>query len=394
MNKAVLAAAFVALAATAAWATDPGVTELENNGWFRYQMETKKFNLSSPDKSQFRLDRGYIRMKHQFNAQLAAKVTVDVLSSDGYADGAAIRLKEAYIDFGTPVRDLLLTPGLQKHYFGLIYSWDYTNPEKSLGDKEGVVASADYGVTANGFLPSGLGEYQLGIYNGEGYKKSLTKLNLSPELNANLRLTPVAGIQVGASVMYNAVDNVNYANGTTGKLSPDRKSWLLPDTGNMKRLGISPMLKLSAGPVSLLGEYLGYSYTREYGYYTADSTSGTITDSTRIAKAKKYASNGFSVVPVLTLIDRKIEINGRFDMWNVTAEGSDGSMVKDTLKSHILYGAGINYHFFRREKGKPGVEMQLFWEREQATATSVAPKDVIMAQFRFEWMKEIRPPSL
>lgn len=394
MNKTVLAAAFAALAATAAWATDPGVTELENNGWFRYQMETKEFNLSEPDKSQFLLERGYIRMKHQFNAQLAAKVTVDILSSEGYADGAAVRLKEAYVDFGTPVKDLLLTAGLQKHYFSLIYSWDYTNPEKSLADKEKVAASADYGVSANGFLPSGLGEYQLGIYNGEGYKNVGKKVNTSPELAANLRLTPLAGVQVGASAFYNAVDNVNYANGTTGKLSTDRKSWLLPDTGNMKRLGIAPMLKLAVGPVSLLGEYISYSYTREYGYYAADSTSGTITDSTRIAKTRKYASNGFSAVPVLTLLDRKVEINGRFDVWNVTAEGSDGSMVKDTLKSHVLYGAGFNYHFFRREKGKPGVAVQLFWEREQATATSVAPKDVIMAQFRFEWMKAIPAPAI
>jgi hypothetical protein len=387
--KIVLTMLLALAAATSLYATDPGVTELENNSWFRYQAEMKKFDLGNADKSQFWLERGYVRMKRQFNTQLAAKTTMDILSSDAYSDGASIRLKEAYVDFGTPVPDLTLTAGLQKHYFSLIYSWDYTNPEKSLADKEKVVASADYGLTANGFLPNGLGEYQLGIYNGEGYKKTGKYVNKSPELAGNLRLTPVAGIQVGASVFYNKVDNVNYANGTTGKLSTDHKQWLLPDTGNVNRLGIAPMLKLSSGPVSLLGEFIAYDYTREFGYYPADSASGSI-DSTRVASDKKYAQSGFSLVPVVTLLSRKLEINGRFDMWTIQAEGSDGSMVKDTLKSHVLYGAGLNYHFFRREKGKPGVELQLFWDREQATATSVDPKDVIMAQFRFEWMSSIK----
>jgi hypothetical protein len=391
MRKSVLAAAFAALAATAAFATDPGVMELENNSWFRYRGETKSLNFSNMDKSQFLLERGYIRMKQQFTARLAAKMTVDVLSSDGYADGAAIRLKEAYADFSLPVKDLLFTAGLQKNYFSLIYSWDYTNPEKSLADKVGVVASADYGLTLNGFLPSGFGEYQVGVYNGEGYKNVGKKVNKSAAWTGNLRLTPFAGVQVGASVLCNGVDNVAYANGTTGRLSTDRKQWLLPDTGNTKRLGIAPELKLAFGPVSLLGEYIVYNYTREYGYWVADSASGTVSDSTRIAKTKKYAQSGFSVLPVLTLFDRKLEVNARYDMWTINAEGSDGAMVKDTLKSHTLIGAGFNYHFFRREKGKPGMEFQFFWERQQATATSQKPLDIFIAQVRFEWMKELRP---
>lgn len=58
----------------------------------------------------------------------------------------------------TVIPDFKFTAGVQKHYFGLIYSWDYTHPEKSLADDRSIYASADYGLNLNGYLPSGLGE--------------------------------------------------------------------------------------------------------------------------------------------------------------------------------------------------------------------------------------------
>ena len=170
MKRTMFAALLAVLTAATAYAIDPGQTELEVNGWFRYTNQSSEFKVTEPTVSRFLLDRGYVRLSHQWTPRLFSKMTVDVLSSDKYADGASIRLKEAFLDLALPVKDFTLTAGLQKHYFGLIYSWDYTHPEKELADDRGVCASADYGVTVNGFLPKGLGELQLGVYNGEGYK--------------------------------------------------------------------------------------------------------------------------------------------------------------------------------------------------------------------------------
>jgi hypothetical protein len=371
------------------FALNKGETELENNGWFRYTTVMPKFDFANATRGDFTLERGYIRLSHQWTNDLFSKMTVDVLSSSSYADGASIRLKEAYIDYNLPLKETKFTAGLQKNYFSLICSWDYTNIEKSLADKEGVLASADYGLTLNGYLPKGLGEWERGAYNGEGYKKvfatSVNQVNKVPAWVANLRLTPIGGITVGSSVLYNAKDMSAYKNAASLRSGDTLR--FNADTNNLGRLGIAPMAKVALGPVSVLGEYIIYNYKRDLSFFrmTKDSA-GHVTDSTLNSKDKKFAMNGFSVVPVVSLLKRKLELVGRYDMWNVKADN-----VKDTLKSHTLVGLGANWHFARREKGKPGCELQLGWEREQPVAKSVKPTDTFMAQFRFEWTGLITP---
>jgi len=384
MQKALV---FVALASvvTAGLALDPKQAELEHNGWFRYTNQSASFGITDPSVSRFALERGYIRMSYQWSSFFFTKFTLDIHSSDKYPEGATVRLKEGYADMALPLQDFKFTAGLQKHYFGLGYSWDYTHPDKSLADAQGVCASADYGATVNGYLPSGLGEVQLGVYNGEGYKYAGKYANTSPELLANLRMTPLAGVMVGVSAFTNAKDNSAYKNDVSaGKLSPDRKKWLLPDTGNISRLGIAPVLKLTYGPVSLTGEYIVHNYTREYGYYTADSASGEISDPTRKVSEKKYAQSGFDLLPVVALAKRKVELYGRFSMWERKEDGT-----RNDAKSLTRYGAGVNYHLQRRAKGKPGLEFQLAWVRQQSKAEGSDPVDTFMAQFRFEWSQII-----
>ena len=389
MKKTVFVLLTALLMTGSLFALNKGETELENNGWFRYTTVMPKFDFANATRGDFTLERGYIRLSHEWTNDLFSKMTVDVLSSSAYADGASIRLKEAYIDYNLPLKETKFTAGLQKNYFSLIYSWDYTNIEKSLADKEGVVASADYGLTLNGYLPKGFGEWELGAYNGEGYKKvfatSVNQVNKVPAWVANLRLTPVGGVTVGSSFLYNAKDMSAYKNGSSFRSGDTLR--FNADTNNLGRLGIAPMAKVALGPVSVLGEYIIYNYKRDLTYWrmTKDS-SGHVVDSTLNTKDKKYAMSGFSVVPVVSLLKKKLELVGRYDMWNVKADN-----VKDTLKSHTLVGLGANWHFARREKGKPGCELQLGWQREQATAKSVKPTDTFMAQFRFEWTGLILP---
>jgi hypothetical protein len=377
--------ALVAALAAPALALDPGQTEFEHNGWYRYTNQSTKFEITDPSISRFALERGYVRLSHQWSSMFFTKFTVDMFSSDKYPEGATVRLKEAYADVALSfLKDFFLTAGLQKHYFGDIYSWDYSHPEKTLSDDRGVCASADYGLTLNGFLPAGLGELQLGVYNGEGYKYAGSYVNTSPELLGNLRLTPFAGVMVGFSAFTNASDRSLYKNDKKGRVA-DGTMYMNADTANTDRFAMQPIAKVALGPFSLTGTYLAYDYTRTFSYYSInrDST-GQVIDSTLVPKSKDYSQSGFDVMPLLTLAGRKLDVYGRYSMWERREQSGD-SMPVNQSASFTRYGAGFNYHFIRRAKGKPGLELQLAWIREQAKKEGSDPKDIFMAQVRFEW---------
>jgi hypothetical protein len=395
MKRTVLAAALTALAATGALALDPGQTEFEHNGWYRYTNQSTNFAVTDPSVGRFSLERGYVRLSHQWTSLLFTKFTLDFHSSDKYSEGSTVRLKEGYLDFALPLKDFTLTAGLQRHYFGLIYSWDYTHPDKSLADDRGVCASADYGITLNGFLPSGLGEVQLGVYNGEGYKYAGKYVNLSPELLASLRLTPFGGLQVGASVFTNAEDFSLYKNDVAGgNRSSDNTLRLMPDTTNTGRFGLAPMARVAFGPVSLTGEYLVYNYTRTFSQYGINfDTTGTVTDSTLAEKSKDYAASGIDLVPQVNLLGRRLEVYGRFSTWEQKEQSGD-SMPVNLSKSFLRYGAGFNWHFQRRASGKPGAMVQLAWMRTQTRVEDADPTDTFMAQVRFEWNAILNPPGM
>ncbi len=377
-------------------ALEPGETEFEHNGWFRYTNQSTAFKVAEPSVSRLNLERGYIRLSHQWAPPLFTKMTVDIFSSDKYPEGATVRLKEAYADLAAPfLRDFNITAGLQKHYFGLIYSWDYTYPEKELADEQGVCASADYGVTLNGFLPAGLGELQLGVYNGEGYKYAGKYVNTSPEFLGNLRITPIPGITLGVSIFTNSADMSHYKNDRKGRVTEGGNIYFMnADTANTNRLAYAPMFKLAFGSFSLLGEYLGYSYTRKFSYYQINrDTFGNIVDSTYTSKEKDYRMAGLDLLPVVSLAGRKVEVFGRFSMWD-RREKSGDSMPFNKDKSFIRYGAGFNYHFIRREKGKPGLEFQFAWTRTQPKNSELKPTDVLLAQVRFEWSALVPKPQM
>ncbi|MCX6842822.1 MAG: hypothetical protein NTX53_11120 [candidate division WOR-3 bacterium] len=395
MKRTVIASLLALLAAGSVYALNPGESELEYNGWFRYTNQSPKFKVTNPTVSRSTIDRNYLRASHQWTSKLYSKLSLDFLSSSSYADGASVRIKEAYVDMGLPLKDFTFTAGVQKHYFAETYSWDYTHPDKELSDAQGVCASADYGATINGFLPKGFGELQLGVYNGEGYKVTGAKNSVAPELLANLRLTPIAGLQVGASVFSKVKDFSPYAN-STGRLSTDRKTWFQPDTANRSKLAFAPMAKVAIGPVSLTGEYIIYNYTRKFSFYKADSASGKVDSTSLTQNTKDYANAGIDLLPVVTLMNQKIDVFGRFSTWQAKEQSGD-SMPVNKSKSLMRYGAGFNYHFLRRAGGsKPAVAFQFAWVREQSEkeatpGVKVDPTDTFIAQFRMEWSHLLLP---
>jgi len=401
MRKTVVALLLAILLAGSVYAIDPGQSELEYNGWFRYTNQSTKLNITSPTASRSNAERNYLRAAHQWTAKLYSKLSLDFLSSSSYADGASVRIKEAYLDMATPIKDFTLTGGMQKVYFGEIYSWDYTHPDKELSDAQGVCSSADYGLTLNGFLPSGFGEAQVGVYNGEGYKVTGAKNSTSPMLLANLRLTPIAGFQVGASVFSKVKDVSAFSNGAPKRgAGADTTKFFNADTANRNRFAFAPMAKIAVGPASLTGEYIMYSYTRNYSYYALnrDSTH-TVTDSTLTVSNKDYNMTGIDLMPLVTLMNQKLDVFGRFSTWQQKDQVGD-SMPVNKAKSLMRYGLGFNWHFLKRAGGsKPAVAFQFAWIHEQSEALKPAPAtgkvdptDIFMVQFRMEWNHVLPAP--
>ncbi|MEO0073699.1 MAG: hypothetical protein ABIK43_03430, partial [candidate division WOR-3 bacterium] len=93
-------------------ALEPGETEFEHNGWFRYTNQSTSLKVTKPSVSRLALERGYVRLSHQWSSLFFTKFTLDFFSSDKYADGSTVRLKEAYADFVLPfLPDFTLTAG-------------------------------------------------------------------------------------------------------------------------------------------------------------------------------------------------------------------------------------------------------------------------------------------
>ncbi|MCK9557512.1 MAG: hypothetical protein PHQ78_07480 [Candidatus Cloacimonetes bacterium] len=277
------------------------------------------------------LERGYVDLKTKFSENTSARFTVDVFSTDDQKNGAGLKLKYAFLDFGNliPIQDLKLSVGLQKVFFGSIYDWDYNLIGKAPVDEYKLVNSADYGVSINGYLPSGWGEYAIGMYNGEGYKNYGANLkgNTRFEGLANLRLTPLAGLTLGASVMTNSVER-EYDIDTD-----------IPVPGYQNQFLADVLARFVVGPLDVMAEY----FSKNVEYPNIEDGS------------KDYNASGISIIPIFNLrnyIDQDIQILGRYDRWDATDNASDKHL------SNALT-AGINYNFMHNDSYVPSMQLQL-----------------------------------
>jgi len=261
-----------------------GATKFKVYTWFRYTMGTKGGDI---EKSQFAVKRGYLRWEHKFSDAVKSRVTVDIFSSDEGPHGAGLKLKDAYVEFKV-APEVELKAGLQKTYFGLIYDWEYITVEKALEDKQKLVASRDYGISVGGYLPQGYGEWRLEVANGEGYNKAGKDVDESPAYLANLRVIPIPGITVGASLLKEGGDRL-----------------LVAGTG-----------RAVLGPAEVWSEFLR-------------SEKGDV------------VSLGFMLMPVFG-IHPKVDIVSRCDYWDKDVD-EDG----DSLTRYI---AGLNYYLIREPK--------------------------------------------
>ena len=338
-------------------------TKLSGEFWGRWISEIAKRKDSEgnyEDKlvsNYLSLERGYLGLETKFSEQVKGRFTVDIFTTDktyeyreyslvdstlsystksGSIDGAGLKIKYAYVDFGglIPVKDMTLTAGMQKVYFGSIYDWSYTLIGKAPSDEHKVVSSSDLGITLNGYLPSGFGEYQLGIYNGEGYKKVGANLKENTDFAylGNLRVTPITGFTIGGSYMINTVERDKKLDGEIINSSYEEQK--LTDI----------YTRLAYGPVDLTGEYI-----------IKDVDFPNVKD---INKTQAYTATGISIFPCLNLkayLPYDLQLVGCYDIWDESDRVETDKARNKVTASTI----GVNYNFMLDETDNPAMQLQL-----------------------------------
>lgn len=330
-------------------------TKLSGEFWARWITENAKVKQTDNSykdqltKNYLSLERGYFGLETKFTENTKGRVTLDIFSTDktyeysvydpitqtsstksGSLDGAGLKIKYAYVDFAKliPVQDLTLTAGMQKVYFGTIYDWNYSLIGKAPTDEYGLASSSDLGVTLNGYLPQGYGEYQLGLYNGEGYKKvgASLKDNTSPAYLANVRITPLAGVTLGGSYMMNNVGRDEALNGAVNASYEEQQL-------------LDGVLRLAYGPVDVWTEYM----SKAVDYPNANN---------------EFTLSGLSIFPTLSLKDYlgyDVQLLGRYDIWD-QSDRAETDKQRSKLNAITL---GANYNFLPDESANPAMQLQL-----------------------------------
>ncbi len=374
-------------------------TKLSGEFWGRWINETAKRKDASgnyQDKmvnNYLSLERGYLGLETKFSEMTKARFTIDIFTTDktheyiqdslqtalpvepitstnksGSVDGAGLKIKYAYVDFTglVPVPDLTLSAGMQKVYFGTIYDWNYTLIGKAPTDEYKVANSADLGITLNGYLPQGFGEYALGVYNGEGYKKVASSLKENTDFAylANLRLTPLPGITLGGSFMSNSAGREKTLDGDALNASYEKQQLL------------DGLVRLAYGPVDVWSEYI--SKKVEYS------------NETSAAKTKKFTATGISIIPIISLkdyIDTDVQLIGRYDSWD-----ESDRIAADKARSKLsAMTFGANYNFLHDESAVPAMQLQLNYttksydEDESHSEFAAGKKDSSQINLQLKW---------
>jgi hypothetical protein len=335
-----------------------GEAEIQMTQWIRYthayQKDTTKTTLT---KSEFSLERGYLRLNYKYNDNWRIYFTSDIYTSSKFPEVAGLKIKDAYLrvaNFLLP--DLDLNIGLQKTYFSRIHDWEYLTVEKAYTDKNKIVASADYGISLTGILPKAFGQYRFGLYNGEGYNK--LPVNTTPSLLGDLRIVPFSGLVIGGSVLYEKENRIRF------KYSPKPPA----DTLSKNSFGLAPFARLTFGDLRLEGEYILYRFDRVHH----DTTGGTL-----VEKKRRYELGGFYLMPILIIRPIKAELLGRFDLFQQKEDGKKNEKI-----SSWLAVAGVNYYPFGKD-----VVFQFNWQRERYLDKNLPGTDIFYFQVKGTWKK-------
>jgi hypothetical protein len=371
-------------------APETGKTEVGGNVWFRYHLDRSD---ESTQRSAFSVERGYVGLGHTWNPQVNGQVTINVYSSQTGtgATGWSMELRDAYVNLAYFIPDGKIRVGLQKNYFGTVHDWKYMTIRRSLADAVGVVQERDYGIAFMGMIPDGMGEWAIGVMNGEGFTSGLNPVyaDKQPGIMGTVRYIPMRETVVGLSFLTDKRyvyrwDDFDYSS----------------SIGYENRTAFSAMGRWGTGPLSIMGEYLYYDYPipdREDPENTAANVTGA----------------GWSVFPMIRMTD-KMDIVGRYDSWDPDTDSDDpiwmgyGTVGFTSIETfpqawwlptdydaryyfakHSVYTVGFNYNITERMEGEPGVIFQVNWQRmspdEEIPDMVLEDIDSFIFQVRWGW---------
>ncbi len=156
-----------------------------------YDFGSQNLNSDGSHRNKFQLNRGYLNLRADLSPKIRTRITPDI-TRDSTGD-IKLRTKFGYLEF----HDLLKAyPSLdvkvgQYETAWLDYIeglWTYRVIDTILIEREGFMNSGDLGLGLKGALPSGFGNWQIDVINGEGYHAD--ENNKFKTVQGRLTLTP------------------------------------------------------------------------------------------------------------------------------------------------------------------------------------------------------------
>ena len=361
-------------------------TNISCEMWSRYTL-TRSSGMTTSN--YFSFERGYLRFEPTFTDKIKGRFNLDFFSSDKYNDGAGLKVKYAYMEFAQliPIKESKVTVGIDKTYFGIIYDWEYPVIDKALEDKQGVVSSADYGITFSGYIPKGFGEYAIALYNGEGYTKTMSKVNKNVAPVFNLRISPIAGVTLGGSFLIDKPGFLGLISKTSSGSGNTLRAESLWKNVFDKRMAYAGVTKLAFGPVEIWGEYLVNQY--DSTTHKTITYADTLAQDSALDTKYTYKSAGYSITPIISLnslIRFDGELVGRYDFWD------SNTQVKSYANPFMTIG--LNYNILRDASYAPSLTLQANWSRktykkEDATLADKKPEDTYGIQLKWKFSSSI-----
>jgi len=171
-------------------------------------------NHDTIHQNSFNLSRAYLNVFANISHLLSARITSDVKTDTNTADtslngSTVIRLKYAYgqlnLDEWTG-KGSFLRIGMQTtpwiDYSEGIYRYRFQGP--IFVDREGILASSDFGFSGHYNLPSNYGDVHLGVYNGEGYTSQADQTGANDQkavqFRASIRPAPTVAVLNGLRI--------------------------------------------------------------------------------------------------------------------------------------------------------------------------------------------------
>lgn len=281
--------------------------------WFRETGTQTSYDDTMNNTSKASVERTYLRWKLKYEDNLEGNLTLDIPMKAGNTTNSdwTTLVKYAYVDVKNVLpEEGFLRIGVQPVYFAMLDKWEYPMAYKPFEDQLGLLSSADLGVSLQGFLPGGYGDYQIAALGGNGYSKP-TEIDNNTATDISLNLTPVSGLSIRGS-LYNSVVSTSDV---------------------MAKQGIQASKWFNG---------IAVNYTLGSLWFMWEGIEGMNPDT---AKDNSFKVSGNSKM-VMWTIDEKWALGVREDIYNPDVNNEILSNdIKDSAQDRMIYG--VNYKWFK-----------------------------------------------